>query len=168
MKTSDFILIFICIPATLSTNDNLPNCKDALEDCLRKEVAWTRCYEDRITRCTVKARMPIPNFYRWSVNSSNQAEESTDSGHRVHIPAHALQRSKRNVSHSTVHITMAVLNSSLFRVVRGSRSGEVLGQSVLAVRVGDHGVSDLDQPVRIAFRNTNVVGEWTDCGKEAT
>uniref|UniRef100_A0A4W5JP74 Adhesion G protein-coupled receptor G3 n=1 Tax=Hucho hucho TaxID=62062 RepID=A0A4W5JP74_9TELE len=165
MKTSYLILIFICIPATLRTNDNIPNCKDALQDCLFQEVVWTRCFEDRITRCIPKTRMPIPNFYRWSVNSSNKAEESTDSGHRVHIPAHALQRSKRNDSHSTdyVHITMAVLNSSLFKLgpVQGSRSGEVLGQSVLAVRVGDHSVSDLDQPVRIAFRNTNVTQRGT-------
>ncbi|XP_024274428.1 adhesion G-protein coupled receptor G1 isoform X1 [Oncorhynchus tshawytscha] len=165
MKTSYFILIFICIPATLRTNDNLPNCKDALRDCLRPEVVWTRCYEDRITICILMTRMPIPNFYRWSVNSSNKAEKSTNSGHIVHIPAHVLQRSKRNDSNSTdyVQITMAVLNSSLFKLgpVRGSRSGEVLGQSVLAVRVGDHSVSDLDQPVRITFRNTNVTERGT-------
>ncbi|XP_064779511.1 adhesion G protein-coupled receptor G3-like [Oncorhynchus masou masou] len=165
MKIRDLILIFICIPATLSTNDHLPDCKDALEDCLHQEVPWTRCYEDRITRCIQKGRLHIPNFYRWSVNASNQAEAGTDSGHRVHFPAHALQRSKRSDSHTTdyVHITMAVLNSSLFKLglVRGYRSGEVLRQSVLAVRVGDHGVSDLDQPVRIAFRNTNVTERGT-------
>ncbi|KAL1007066.1 hypothetical protein UPYG_G00081420 [Umbra pygmaea] len=157
MKTRDFLLIFICIPATMGDNDNPPSCEDVLRDCQNK-VSWTRCFEARIARCVVKSRRPIRNFYRISVNSSVQAEGQTRSGHRVQIPPNALQRSKRNESIDTVLLTMVVLNNSLFRLGPDgdSWSGEVMGQSVLAVRVGDQPVSGLEQPVKIVFKSENV------------
>ncbi|XP_010879955.3 adhesion G-protein coupled receptor G1 isoform X2 [Esox lucius] len=155
MKTSDF-LIFICISATININGIKPDCRTALEDCLQSNVeSWTRCYEDKLATCIIKGRQKIPNFHRHWVNSSIQAEEHTRSGHSVHIPVNALQRSMSNDSYSTDFCCQQLGPD------RGSRSVEVMNQTVLAVKVGHHAVSDLDQPVRILFKNNNVADRGT-------
>ncbi|KAJ7985812.1 hypothetical protein DPEC_G00344350 [Dallia pectoralis] len=162
MKTCNFLIIFLCILLSLDATDSAVYCENALKDCLESSTgeSWTRCYENKLTTCIPKARKSTPNFHRKNVNSSTQANEAMRSGHAVQIPANALQRSKRNDSDSAdyVLITMVLLNSSLFKLVpdQDSRSEKVMNQTVLVVTVGDRAVSNLDQPVRIAFKNNTI------------
>uniref|UniRef100_UPI003AAEC3C1 adhesion G protein-coupled receptor G3-like n=1 Tax=Centroberyx gerrardi TaxID=166262 RepID=UPI003AAEC3C1 len=154
-------------------------CKDVLQRCLGT-VMWTRCYEQRIATCTPRTpRGPLPpNFIHRKVNSSHEAEERPTLQHRVRIPSSALQRIRgafQAGSEGNVQLVITLLNSSLFTVSppprprgRGLKPDQsahvnstVMGQLVLSVRVGNHTVSNLSQPIRLSFKHNKQADNGT-------
>ncbi|AWP02011.1 putative G-protein coupled receptor 56-like [Scophthalmus maximus] len=145
-------------------------CKDVLSECYRSALChqtahWTRCYEERISTC-VRGRSFIPNFVLQTVNSSQEAEVSPTSMHRVHIPSSALRRSRGDESQTDVVLVTTVINSTYFtpspRRMKGTRTaltpnssahgqGTVMGGLVLAVRAGSRPVVNLSQPITLTF-----------------
>ncbi|KAM4602949.1 adhesion G-protein coupled receptor G1-like [Polymixia lowei] len=152
-------------------------CENLIQACHNvSDKPWTRCYEERITTCTTRGRLPLPNFIRLLTNTSHEAEESPTHDHRVHIPSSALQRGRGDVpigSEENVLVVITVLDSSLFMLSPPPRSrsrgldqfahreGTVMGQLVLAVRVGNHAVNNLPQPITLTFKHNKQANNGT-------
>ncbi|XP_071346057.1 adhesion G-protein coupled receptor G1-like isoform X2 [Trachinotus anak] len=174
-----WINLFLITLGWFSTTQAGNNCDHVLDDCHLNNPQWTRCYEDRIATCTIqsKTRLLTPNrFIRKLVPSSQEAEESPTTTHRVHIPASALQRSRGNVSEMMVLLVTTVINSTYFTVRpfqgRGRKIAPipsqpalsqptVLGDTVLAVRAGSQPVRDLEQPIKLSFKHDKKVDSGT-------
>ncbi|XP_070820816.1 adhesion G-protein coupled receptor G1-like [Chaetodon trifascialis] len=147
-------------------------CEDVIYECKQGNVSWTRCYEDRIATCGLRGRF-APNFIRLRVTSSQEAEVSPTLHHRVHIPPSALQRSRGAVSEDEVLLVATVINSTFFQLSpppgrgRGRaalpvhRQGTILGEAVLAVRAGNHPVTNLSKPVKLTFKHNKQVEDGT-------
>ncbi|XP_008277424.1 probable G-protein coupled receptor 97 [Stegastes partitus] len=169
--------IILCLITLIgfSTSQTGDLCDDLVNDCRKDHISWFSCYEDRVATCN-----PGPmgrrasGFFRGMMNSSLEAEARPTPQHGVHIPSSALQQSMRGVSGDAVLLVATVINSTYFKLTgprqgrgRGIRRqpahipGTVLGESVLAVRAGNHPVRNLSQPVRLIFRHDKPVGNGT-------
>ncbi|XP_034041401.1 adhesion G-protein coupled receptor G1 [Thalassophryne amazonica] len=165
------------VPTTkAASHDN--NCKNVIQDCLN-EVPWTQCFEKRSVSCIVRGRQH-PGFIRRMMSTSEEAEESPTDHHRVHVPSSALRRSKGGDTKSqeeyVIPLVIAVFNSSLFKLSRrqGRARGRgltpdqsehnqviILGNTVLAVKLGSGPVHNLSEPIKLIFKHNNQVQNGT-------
>ncbi|XP_051236087.1 adhesion G-protein coupled receptor G1 isoform X9 [Dicentrarchus labrax] len=168
--------------ATLKPTVSHNNCEFVLDECLKGDVPWTRCYEDRIGSCVQKGRF-TPGFVRLRVNSSQEAEASPTFNHRIHIPSSALRKSRGTASNEEVLLVAAVINSTHFKLSPPRKrrmfipaqpihmQGTVMGDLVLAVRAGNYAVRNLSQPIKLTFTHNKqaVVGTcvfWQESEQE--
>uniref|UniRef100_A0A671TZZ3 Adhesion G protein-coupled receptor G3-like n=1 Tax=Sparus aurata TaxID=8175 RepID=A0A671TZZ3_SPAAU len=148
-------------------------CENVITDCKQGDVAWTRCYEDRIATCGHRAQQRfVSHFIRKNVTSFQEAEVSPTPDHRVHIPSSALQRSRGNGSEDEILLVATVIDSYFFEDSpkpspppgreRGRKlipaqpthmRGTVMGGLVLVVRAGNNPVSNLSQPITLIFNH---------------
>ncbi|XP_062327963.1 adhesion G-protein coupled receptor G5-like isoform X2 [Osmerus eperlanus] len=136
------------VSAVLGNSDR---CENVLNECLKGELDWTGCFEDKILTCrylTPRFNASQSHFKRSMVNSSKEVEVEPTSNHKVHIPALALQKSMSlsRVSEEVL-LVVTILPSSLFRlgptagIVAGGSEGQspqgrgALGETVLAVKI---------------------------------
>ncbi|XP_044037500.1 adhesion G-protein coupled receptor G1-like [Siniperca chuatsi] len=146
-------------------------CENVLHTCQQGVIPWTRCYEENIATCR-QGRILRQNFIRLMVNSSQEAEVSPTIQHRVHIPSSALQRSGGAESVDEVLLVATVIDSTFFKLspprVKGKgralipdqpthRQGIVMDGLVLAVRAGNHAVTNLPQPIILTFKRNKQV-----------
>ncbi|XP_056135105.1 adhesion G-protein coupled receptor G5-like [Lampris incognitus] len=164
-----WIRVFLIVQMIISTAQYEDLCQNVIEKChLQKN--WPRCFENRSVTCRQsESRSFSSNFIRRVVNSSQEAVESPTSEHRVHIPSSALQKGKGAVgiaSEENVLLVVTVLNSSYFPLRRTptprrwgltdhSTHKQVMRELVLFVRVGNHALSNLTQPIRLIFKHNN-------------
>ncbi|XP_030269186.1 adhesion G protein-coupled receptor G3 [Sparus aurata] len=152
-------------------------CENVITDCKQGDVAWTRCYEDRIATCGHRAQQRfVSHFIRKNVTSFQEAEVSPTPDHRVHIPSSALQRSRGNGSEDEILLVATVIDSYFFEDSpkpspppgreRGRKlipaqpthmRGTVMGGLVLVVRAGNNPVSNLSQPITLIFNHNKQV-----------
>ncbi|KAI3377619.1 hypothetical protein L3Q82_008775, partial [Scortum barcoo] len=149
-------------------------CENVLHDC-QVITPWTRCFEDTIGSCRPRGRVFPANFIRMMVNSSQKAEMGLALHHRFHIPSSALQRSREAGFEGDVLLVATVINSTYFKLSpprrqgrRGftpvqvqHRQGIVMGGLVLAVRAGNHPVSNLSEPIILTFKHDKQVENGT-------
>ncbi|KAG7236218.1 hypothetical protein INR49_001252 [Caranx melampygus] len=166
-----WITLFLMVFAWFSTTQASDDCNHVLDYCHQNHSQWTRCYEERLAKCSVKTR--FFNFIRVLVQPSNEIEFTPTSRHRVHIPSSALQRSRGAASEQEeVMLLSTVINSTYFKVGPSQRKGRtkaltptesahsqptVLGGLVLLVRAGNHPVANLIEPINLTFHHSELV-----------
>ncbi|XP_028326576.1 adhesion G-protein coupled receptor G1-like isoform X1 [Gouania willdenowi] len=172
MRIIFFLTALICFPTVQGEG----RCEDILKDCLNT-ISWTRCFEDKIANCTTKRRS-IPGFVQLSVNASKEVEANLTNEHRIVVPFSALQKSRGSPLKEHVKVVAMVINSTYFRLAQRSRGRQlhrpeqntVLGDTVLAVKIGYHPLKNLSQPIKLIFfkRNLEVANGtcvfWVDSG----
>ncbi|XP_033181597.1 adhesion G protein-coupled receptor G3 [Mastacembelus armatus] len=157
-------------------------CRNVLQDCMNGEEPWTSCYERRIVSCTLGRNIP-KDFIHHRVNMHKEAEENVTPHHKVYIPSSALQKSSTAEFKDEVVLVATVINSTYFKLTPPQRKGRklstfnqpahrngiVLGGLVLAVKAGNHSVTNLSQPVKLTFKyNTQVENGTCVFWKEST
>ncbi|XP_049454962.1 adhesion G protein-coupled receptor G3-like [Epinephelus fuscoguttatus] len=185
------------VPPSPRDSDSTYYCENVLRDC-ETDVLWIRCYEKGIGRCIPKRRGPIRDFILLQANSSQEAEVSPTSKHRVYIPSSALRRSREDESREEeVRLVASVVNSTFFKLSPPQRrprgrhftpvhiQGTVLGGLVLVVKVGKYAVQNLPEPVKLTFQHNkeevngtcvfwqeshldNTTGHWSAVGCETS
>ncbi|KAM9765877.1 adhesion G-protein coupled receptor G1 isoform 2-T2 [Menidia menidia] len=175
MWTTAGILILFCF-STSQAEGKPYYCENVIPDCMEEfNAAWTRCYEERIMTCTLRRRMF--GFYRFMVNSTEEARVNTTIEHSVQIPSSALKKSRGNSTDEDVLLLTTVISSSFFnnitsRNLRRKRSqpvskqpvkikGTVLKDQVLVVKAGNTPVKNLTEPIRLIFNRKQTVGNGT-------
>ncbi|XP_068455573.1 adhesion G-protein coupled receptor G1-like [Clinocottus analis] len=153
--------LFSLALAWLSTTRALApdNCEQVFSICQQPDVgSWTRCYEERITRCRLRLR--VQGFIYERVNWTQEAKASPTPQHGVQIPSSALQRSRGAEDQDKVLLVATVINSTFFKLSPPPRARRltpddpprtVLGGVVLLVRAGSRPVHNLSQTVRLTF-----------------
>ncbi|KAG9267111.1 adhesion G-protein coupled receptor G5-like isoform X1 [Astyanax mexicanus] len=133
-------------------------CHKVLGECQSKQNI-VRCLETKMKNCTLVKKLPrlLPrNFYWDTVASTSEATVTTKDGHVIRVPPEAVQRSMGGQQNSSqVHLTVSVLNHSLFKAP--SENGSTHEQ-VLGVWLGEQDVHNLLNPVRMVFVNVNQTG----------
>ncbi|CAL8350528.1 unnamed protein product [Merluccius merluccius] len=109
-----------------------------------------------------------PILYLFCIFNSTQewtigqwVERSLKSDHKVQIPFSVLQRSKgktRGRPAEEVLLVISLLSSSHFEVSAGK---EILGDLVLAVKVGKQPVSDLSENIQLFFKHNHTADDGT-------
>ncbi|XP_077374898.1 adhesion G-protein coupled receptor G5-like [Festucalex cinctus] len=170
------------LPAGTELNPNYGKnfCEDVPCDC-HAESSWTRCYKQRIVKCTPRGRSSI-GFILRNVDPNKEREERPTLQHGVHIPSSALQRSRTPESGDDVLVVVTVLNSTYFKPrsrKRGRKfllgppgpTGTVLGGTVLVVQAGLHQLQDLPEPITLTFKYSKKVADgacvfWEELNEE--
>ncbi|XP_077420496.1 adhesion G protein-coupled receptor G3-like [Vanacampus margaritifer] len=170
------------LPTGTELNPNCEKnfCEDVLSDC-HAEISWTRCYKQRIVKCTPRGRFSN-GFILRTVDPSKESEERPTLQHGVHIPSSALQRSRTSESRDHVLVVVTVVNSTYFKPPsrkQGRRllpsppglTGTVLGETVLVVQAGLHPLQDLPEPITLTFKYSKKLADgacvfWEELNEE--
>ncbi|XP_041832144.1 adhesion G-protein coupled receptor G1-like isoform X4 [Melanotaenia boesemani] len=160
----------------ISTSQAAVQCRDVITECQQDPTTWTRCYDNKITTCYMKGR--LPGFFRQWMNSSQEVEVNPTKNHRVRIPSLALRKS-RGALHKKVQVVVTTINSTYFkqsspqdaRLGWVHRRGRILGELVLVVKAGNSSVVNLAQPIKLFFKYEKMVENgdcvfWQESGAE--
>ncbi|KAI4875395.1 hypothetical protein NFI96_018098 [Prochilodus magdalenae] len=114
------ILYLFCILNSLQdpgfSGTRIP-CALVLQHCQRHDSNIPRCIEQKMRNCTFShLRTKNPNLYQKTVETSSTVKVDTVYGHAIHIPSEAVLKSTggQQNSSSELHLTVSVLNRSLF------------------------------------------------------
>ncbi|KPP56863.1 putative G-protein coupled receptor 97, partial [Scleropages formosus] len=92
-------------------------------------------------------------------------KRNTSTGHLIHIPAEVLERAmKRSRMERSIRLVVSVFHASLFKAQKHT-GNELLGNSVLGVKVGIQDFHNLSKPVTLTFRHySKARGRWSTQG----
>ncbi|XP_018613490.1 adhesion G protein-coupled receptor G3-like [Scleropages formosus] len=158
MEQCLYLFLLLCL-ITNSTEQPMP-CHTIMDSCLSDQMLpWTRCFEHSVMMCVHRGRMPMQREGQIleasieDISMKNEVKRNTSTGHLIHIPAEVLERAmKRSRMERSIRLVVSVFHASLFKAQKHT-GNELLGNSVLGVKVGIQDFHNLSKPVTLTFRH---------------